>query len=611
MQHNNNNVIVKALNETVASLSELQTDNTNESLAIIEQKLSHLEQLSQEMDIPELRALMHWMMLNIEFEADIDSDSENEDQINALLADGSYYSWMEVLSLLLCDYDKLLLPIVYKTLTEPKWLVKPSAPLLRNLAGWIETTRVSAETPLTDTVDRMSSEEEAAVASKMGTDEDSVSSIIDTENKHIFEEVESTVLERDYNDTNAVTHFNENSEDEGETEQLITEKTSTFYDDIEEEVIVDPTEAIFSASEEDHTRALNELLTDEVVDVDNEISDNDDSDEISIEENTVKYATSAIDESIIEALEKDTNEVLLDDEVTTNEESDDFSDEVDDIIMTLATISADSDNALKNTDQYIEELQRFEMLADISGYSQISPISNWCQQNLSLFAEAQSDNTKLFVESGECWTWIELVKLAISDPEEISTISELNAELSRDEWLEPLDVEALQGLLLFLRNPKESNEEAETVETAETEAASEETKSEESEYSFAWDEDVHPELLEVYFDETTENITEITAYFENIDTAETSKGQRQDARRIAHTIKGGSAVVGITALSTYAYQLEKILDYAIDHKLTDEANSLLQEASVCVKALFEAVKDKKAAPENFSEVLSKLMQFAN
>jgi chemosensory pili system protein ChpA (sensor histidine kinase/response regulator) len=290
--------------------------------------------------------------------------------------------------------------------------------------------------------------------------------------------------------------------------------------------------------------------------------------------------------------------------------------------MSLATISAKSNKTLDNTEEYIAELQRFNMLAEISGYEELISISNWCQQNLSLFGENQSDSLQQFVETGECWTWMELIKLAITAPDEISTISELNIELSREEWLEPLSAEGLQTLLLFLHNPQDStnnNFEEVTVsknitETDNTVADTNHnttksistTNEEISELSFKWDNDVHPELLEVYFEETNENITDISTYLKSIGTIETTKEQRQDARRTAHTIKGGSAVVGITALSTYAYQLEKILDYAINHTLPNESNDLLHTASTGVKTLYETIKERKTSPDDFSATLSKL-----
>jgi len=571
MQHNNNNnnAIANELNNIITSLADIEADGISESLEVVESKISSLEHLSQELNIPEFRALTHWMMLNTELE------NNNEAQITTLIEDGSYYNWMDVLSTLLQNYDQALLPIIYKTLTEPNWIVKPSAPLLRNLASWIETARVSSNiqtaivyedesfiTNASDTDEESSTEIKSSAETKSVEDQDSSTDVksstdIEFTNKHIFKEVESAVLEKNYADIGTLEHFSDKTKND--TTAFTTEKTSNYYDEIKEEIIVDPIEELFSTNHDDDSKE--------------------------------EVANVALDEIIIG---ETTVDEITDASLIIDEETDDFSIEVDDIIMSLATISAESKEAFDNTEEYIAELQRFDMLAEISDYEKLIPISNWCQQNLSLFEKNQSDNLQQFVETGECWTWMELIKFAITDPDEISIISELNIELGREEWLEPLATEDLQSLLLFLRNPQDSaNNSPEEVEEvtvpeniAETDNTSADTNSntteatsttdeETSELSFKWDNDVHPELLEVYFEETNENITDISTYLESIGTVETTKEQRQDARRTAHTIKGGSAVVGITALSTYAYQLEKILDYAIDHALPDESNNLL------------------------------------
>ena len=586
MQHkNNNNVIANELNTIIKSLADdTDSKNISVSLEVIGQKISHLETFSQEMGIPELRALTHWMMLNIEL------DNNNEEQISSLLEDGSYYNWMEVLSMLLQSYDQSLLPIIYKKLTEPNWLVKPSAPLLRNLASWIESSRSSNERVNTfSAIDTLNTETKDEITEDENTtDYESPSSTdLDQSHKHIFEKVESRILEKDYKHASALDYFDEQVEDN--SSEVITEKTANYYNEIEEEIVIDPIESIFSENNEIPSEVTSYKIEDE-------------------------------EEKVVATLDNEASNTTED----TIKETDDFSIEVDDIVMTLTAISANSDDALTNNEEYIAELQRFEMLAEISGYTTLLPISNWCQNNLSLFSVNPSDNLRKFVETGECWAWLELTKLAIEEPDELSTISELNTELNRDEWLTPLPAGDIESLILFLQDPAGNMDNdtliveattADSEETLEVSIASiEDNKPDTKEYSdlsFKWHDDVHPELLEVYLEETAENITLITEYLSNISTTESTVGQREDARRVAHTIKGGSAVVGITALSTYAYQLEKILDYGIDHTLPAEAHDLLFSASNCVKSLYSAICKKESAPTDFSHTLSKLINYAD
>lgn len=583
MQHNNNNVIANELNNIILSLADTDSENISDSLEVIDNKISHLEQLSQEMNIPELRALTHWMMLNIEL------DNDNKEQVTTLLENGSYYKWMEILSMLLQSYDQSLLPIIYKALTEPNWLVKPSAPLLRNLASWIESVKISTDS--SDTLSSNSSEELNNTSDTNVNNEQSSTELLDDiehTDKYIFEDIESAILEKNYKDTGALDNFTEDVE--SNSIKVTADEKSNYYEDIEENIIIDSTEKLFLENEETSSTDQTPIVLEENA-----------PDNINIENVKTLKIINGSDES-------------------ENLDTDDFSMEVDDIVMTLTTISASTDDPLIEPEDYIAELQRFEMLAEISGYLPLLPISNWCQKNISLFSQNPSDNLRQFVETGECWTWIELTKLAIAEPDELSTISELNAELNRDEWLEPLAIEDLEPLILFLQDPLGFNdkdipvsiEATDNIVKADEESVKliETSTEESSDLSFKWEDDVHPELLEVYFEETAENIILITEYLSNIGKKESTKEQRQDARRIAHTIKGGSAVVGITALSTYAYQLEKILDYGIDHSLATESHELLHSAATCVESLYKSIQEKKAAPDDFPTILSQLINYA-
>lgn len=629
MQHKNNNIaIAEALESITSSLSKLDVQDSSGSIAKIEGEIAHLDIISQETNAPELRALAHWTMLNIE------QEPTSNDLISALLENGSYYHWMEILSSLLREYDQSLLPKIYKALTEPKWVVKPSAPLLRNLAGWIEVSKNASEPDILS--DELIINDEQKEFSDQNTE---TTSEINVTPPHVFEEVEVSVLEKNYCGTNNVPkEFNDTTD----SHSLETEKSSNYYTDIEEENEEEEVTLEASSNEEfiaisDEYQEINEEeLLNEVSDINNEV-----------------IAESSVEDSLLETLNERINNdievetVLIDDIEDINEDSslpntntidtsfpeipeiaeddNDFNDEIEDIVMTLASTSAITGDVFDATENHIAELERLTMLAEISGYSKISPVSLWCERNLKLFAENKSDESRAFIESGECWIWIELINIALNEPEEISHISQLSAELSRDEWLEPLGVSELQELLLFIRNPEMNDNDSLSTEdnnNAITHAPEIHSESivnsneqvvdvnESSEYSFTWDEDTHPELLEAYFEETSGLIKEASLYLSSIGTTETTKEERQNATRTVHTIKGGSAVVGITALSEFAYKLEQIFDHSIDHKLSDDANTLLNSTAQTLEDIYKAIEDKKTAPESFASTFSGLTGLA-
>jgi chemosensory pili system protein ChpA (sensor histidine kinase/response regulator) len=290
------------------------------------------------------------------------------------------------------------------------------------------------------------------------------------------------------------------------------------------------------------------------------------------------------------------------DDNNTLERADTLSAEIDDVIMMLSMTHTIT-NAAGYLDEFMMGLERIATTANASGYSEIVKTSQWCQHNLALFTENPSQQINLFIESGECWHWLELISAYLADSAETSYASALSTELLRNEWLIAYKEEDLQALLLQLKLLAIADENdyanANTNEQSMT-----------SSLTFTWDDDTHPEFLEAFFEETTELIGELATLLQKIANGELDSEERYNASRVAHTIKGGSAVAGITALSTLSYRLEKILDYSVKNELAKEIYPLLAETSHCLEDLFQAIQELTGEPSSFSAVFTKLSSYA-
>ncbi len=262
--------------------------------------------------------------------------------------------------------------------------------------------------------------------------------------------------------------------------------------------------------------------------------------------------------------------------------------------MTLSMTSAMTNR--QDISEYIAALQKIDMTAKDSGYSEIVKASQWCQANLTLFTENPSEEIDAFIESGDCWSWLELVSAFLADPEEESYESALNDELLRDEWLQRYEEDDVLELILQLAT---SSDFASDVRSPYSLSL-----------SFTWDEGTHPELIEALFEEATELVSQLSNALQQISKKELNGEGRYHASRLAHTLKGGSATTGITALSSFSYRLEKILEYSVNHELADEIYSLLAESSSCLVDLFQAVKEKTGEPQSFAAVFTHLSDYA-
>jgi len=321
-------------------------------------------------------------------------------------------------------------------------------------------------------------------------------------------------------------------------------------------------------------------------------------------------------------------------DLENTQEIEEFCTEVEDIVMSLSTININPDDPFFELNKNFynsanDELQRLDLLSEISGFPEVSSISQWCQHNLTLFFKKKTESSKTFLLSGECWSWIELISAFLRTPEEKSYLSQLSQALMRPEWLEPIATTDLQAILLMFNKSgetktQENSSSTDKELTAETLSNNNETNNTEQKkqaqettetaqntnLSFSWDDDIHPELLDIYLQETPEQINEATQLIYKITEGNASQEDHQHAARIVHTIKGASGVVGITALAEITHKLEDILEYSVNHPLSAELSTLLTAAADCLEDLFEAIIRKKPAPDEFFPILSELKKQA-
>ncbi len=138
--HNNNNAsIANKLEIVFHNISVLDEMNINEAIALIQKAHNVVEVISQENEAPILRAIVHWMALNTEI------NNDNQQQIETLVENHSYYNWIDILANLLNKSDFTLLPTLHESLTSPNWIVRPSALLLKGIATWLAEIKMDIE----------------------------------------------------------------------------------------------------------------------------------------------------------------------------------------------------------------------------------------------------------------------------------------------------------------------------------------------------------------------------------------------------------------------------------------------------------------------------------
>jgi HPt (histidine-containing phosphotransfer) domain-containing protein len=568
--NNNNSVIADELEDIALQLAMLDSTNINDALDTVASELQRIEILSQLLELPTLEGISNWMISNTQV------TKGNKNQLNTLLTEGHYSTWIEVLAALLREHESSLIATLKTEFTEPKWLTPIPPELLKNLLSWVVES--------TNTCDNEATRVDISLSSLSSIDQP------------LFE-TEKTSLSL----------FESNTESSSIDDLLLNAEKNTNNDlSILAEISGN------SLNKENHSSDID-------VDIIDIIDDTEDTNDTTTDLKVAAISSQNLprdDQSKQPKPAQTAKQCEEKEEEKHDNELSNFTTEVDDIIMTLSTINT-SKGIIDNTDKYIHEIQRLNLLAELSNYPAVTKASEWCERNIMAFSIDKSKDSQNFIASGECWTWLELTNACLSNPDDISLLPAVSAELMREDWAETFPVEDLQSFILFLQNPTTQEDTlSDQLDTDQQDLSTSDLNDkieneENSELSLKWDDDVHPELLTVFFQETPDQISEVAALLLTISKSEADTEQHRHAARIAHTIKGASGVVGISALVHFTHKLEDILDYSVAHKLPLETADLLAEASDCLESLFEAIQDQQAAPEEFLLILEKLTATTN
>ncbi|MCK5810379.1 MAG: response regulator [Cocleimonas sp.] len=226
-------------------------------------------------------------------------------------------------------------------------------------------------------------------------------------------------------------------------------------------------------------------------------------------------------------------------------------------------------------------------------YELLTPIVTWAHNNV-LILKTDSKQLIQHHETGLFSTWIELLAALLQQhDDELS--SELKTSLLDNNWKIAIDQQALQPLLDSLEN----NASPPVEQTYQ------------SSYRLAPDDDVHPELLEAFYLETPDQAIEVAELIRTISLGGANKETHQSAARIAHTIKGSSAVVGLDAVASFAHKLEDILDYSVEQQLPPKTADLLVESSDCLEAMFDSLLTQSQPPQQYPHLLEQLTLWDN
>ena len=280
-----------------------------------------------------------------------------------------------------------------------------------------------------------------------------------------------------------------------------------------------------------------------------------------------------------------------------------FADELEDVALQLATLSGmAADDPATTSAKILTEYQRLNDAATLLELASAQAVIAWLQQQISNFNSSLPEANIELLQIGLLFNWLELTAVALREPDDNSHLVSITAELMSPDWPEPMPTELLEQFLLGLHQTKHPafNQQTDLAEDNTADAQ-----------RLRWDEDVHPELLQAYLAETPTQIAEVANLIRQIAQNNATSGQKRQAARLAHTIKGASGVVGVRPLASFTHSLEDLLELPIAPYLSEGLDETLQASADCLESLFEHLQAQKDLPAEYVILHSDLTEWTN
>lgn len=230
---------------------------------------------------------------------------------------------------------------------------------------------------------------------------------------------------------------------------------------------------------------------------------------------------------------------------------------------------------------------------------------------LEVIGDRLRDNLQLLTDTGQeqraaseelLLAWPERVMAYLLQPDSASACRELAQLLCEPAWPLPFsDHEA--GLVLEL------------LTAAAAAGGQQSERSREigpDDVSLTPSGEVHPEVLAAFLDDAPRQAAELARCIHGLERAADLAATLNQARRIAHTLKGAAAVAGVAGVTNLTHHLEDLFEYlaASGRRPGRLLMDSLCEAADCLEAMIDALTGLGAPPANALAVLDSVLQWA-
>ena len=262
-------------------------------------------------------------------------------------------------------------------------------------------------------------------------------------------------------------------------------------------------------------------------------------------------------------------------------------------------ITSDSVEAVEN---YTEQVQRLNVAAEMVGLEGLQAVCTFIIDNIMAVSTLELANRTAAKSTLNGWPTL-LLGYFTSPTTGVLPLVEF---FRLSTWQQPLNDEAATALAIQLISGSSAEEDEED------EANKRQIQAAPEDVLLNVPEDINPELLEAYLQETPQHAQEFSEAIQNIiQGADISEIKR--AQRLAHTLKGSSNIIGIKGIASMGHHLEDTLEYLAKHKVAPpkELTDTMVEAADCIEMMVDSLLGQDDAPEQALKVLQSVLDWAN
>lgn len=235
-----------------------------------------------------------------------------------------------------------------------------------------------------------------------------------------------------------------------------------------------------------------------------------------------------------------------------------------------------------------ELLQASEQIAMAAGVIEnrgLEVFADWLHGNTEFLAAMPRENHHADVHSGQLLTgWLDALVEGLTASGGADRWQHLATEMKRPGWPEPADHELMEHVFTDLGTGANTAS-AQPAKRSKGVSASD-PASEDGMVSLHWDEQLDPRLLDAFFEETPDLVSELAAI---LHAYSGGGGDTTRAKRLAHTIKGSSGLIGLTSVAELTHALEDALESVEGRPLDADQAELLSETADWLESAFEAL----------------------